>query len=304
MCQFIIVFLCIILIAQFFNTWQTKNNIRKISDALDEIADGNLDRRLLADEGSELGEVIYKINEIVIRDKNKLLKAEQSNNAYKKMVTSLSHDIRTPLASLIGYLGVLREGNVSPEEQDSFLEITEKKALHLSEYIQSLFEWLKLESGEWTYQFEELNLCETTRILLADWIMKLEDCGIQYQFDIPEQGIFLVTDKKAYERVLNNILANVIRHSGADFLSVSLTVKETKTMIEISDNGAGICDEDLPFIFDRLYQCDNSRSGNSNGLGLSIAKELITAIKGSVSVESKEKEGTTFTIELPRSRKK
>ncbi len=291
--------LCIIIVMQFLYIRNTKKRLHEISNVLDDIYDGNLNRRLLANENTALSELVYKINDIVIQDKNKFLEIDKSEKAYKRLVTSLSHDIRTPLASLIGYLEVLENGSVSKEEHDKFLKIAETKALNLSDYIQSLFEWLNLESGEWVYNFEKENICEVTRIILADWIIKLERSNMRFQFDIPEKAIYLITDKNAFERIINNILVNIMKHSRADFLTVSLMLVETYVVIEISDNGIGISNKDLPFIFDRLYKCDNSRSENSNGLGLAITKELVSLLNGNISVTSKVNVGTIFKIEIP-----
>lgn len=212
------------------------------------------------------------------------------------MVTSLSHDIRTPLTSLIGYLEVLENESLTPIEQEEFLKVAKRKSLDLSSYIQSLFEWLKLESGEWVYHMEKENICEQTRIILADWIIRLESKNIAFQFDIPEEAIFLTIDKNAYERVISNIFSNIIKHSNATSIHFSLHHEKNNVVIKIYDNGIGIAEDDLPFIFDRLYKCDTSRNENSNGLGLAIAKELIIRQNGHISVESKVDFGTTFII--------
>ncbi|HCU3060110.1 TPA: HAMP domain-containing histidine kinase, partial [Clostridioides difficile] len=241
-----------------------------------------------------------KINEIVIKDKNKLLEFNKSEKAYKKLVTSLSHDIRTPLSSLVGYLEVLEKDNLSYAEQQKFLQIAKEKALHLSDYIQSLFEWLKLESGEWVYDFQTENICELTRLVLADWIMKFEENKIDFHFDIPEKALYVIIDKNAFNRIINNLLSNTIKHSHANKLIVQIIEVQDKIQISITDNGVGIEEKDLPFIFDRLYKCDTSRTENSNGLGLAIAKELITALNGTIAVNSCYGKGTTFNLKFIR----
>jgi len=257
---------------------------------------GNLDRRLYATEDDVTSDLIYKINEIVIHNKNKISDLKSTEKSYKELVTSLSHDIRTPLASIIGYLDVLENETVNLEEQRQFIKTSKKKALSLSEYIQTLFDWLKLESGEWVYTFEKENICELTRTILADWIVKLEKNNIRFQFNIPDKKIYLVMDKNVYGRIVNNILSNIIKHSKADFLSFSLIFDDSQIMIKIEDNGIGISGRDLPHIFDRLYKCDNARTENSNGLGLAIVNELISVLDGKIYVESKLNVGTTFTM--------
>ena len=189
---YLLIVLCVIIILLLHHNLSNKKKIQEIVKVLDDIYSGNLDRRLIVDENSEIGSLVYKINEIVIKDKNKLAEFNKAEKAYKKLVTSLSHDIRTPLSALIGYLEVLEKDSMSYVEQLKFIRIAKEKALNLSDYIQSLFEWLKLESGEWTYDLKKENICELTRLVLADWIMKFEENNIDFYFDYSNHG--LVTD--------------------------------------------------------------------------------------------------------------
>jgi len=249
-------------------------------------------------EHTEMSNLVYKINEIVIKDKNELLASNASKKAYKQLVTSLSHDIRTPLSSLVGYLEVLEKDDLSYAEQQRFLQIANEKAQYLSDYIQSLFAWLKLESGEWVYDFQTENICELTRLVLAEWIMKFEENKIDFHFDIPEKALYVNMDRNAYHRIINNLLANTIKHSHANRLIVQILAIQDEIQIAITDNGVGIEEKDVPFIFDRLYKCDTSRTENSNGLGLAIAKELITALDGTIVVDSCYGKGTTFNLKF------
>lgn len=296
----IITVLSVIIIFQFIYICNTKKQIKEISHILDDIGSGNLDRRLLAVENSIVSELVYKINAIVIRDKEKLMEKDKSEKAYKKLVTSLSHDIRTPLASLIGYLEVLEKNGVTGEEHDEFLTIARRKALNLGDYIQSLFEFLKIESGEWVYDLKKQNICELTRLILADWVIKLEENKIEFRFEIPEEAVYVVLDKSAYTRILTNLMANMIRHSHATQLSVRISCSLNELNLSIADNGIGIAEKDLPFVFDRLYKCDTSRTENSNGLGLSIAKELTASLHGEIHAESCWGRGTTFRLTFPK----
>lgn len=301
---YLVLVLCFFILVLLSHIYKTRKKIKEIVKILDEICSGNLDRRLIVNENTEISKLVYKINELVIKDKNKLLGFSKSEKAYKKLVTSLSHDIRTPLSSLIGYLEVLEKDNLSYDEQQKFLQIAKEKALRLSAYIQSLFEWLKLESGEWVYDFKTENICELTRLVLADWIMKFEENNIDFQFDIPEKALNVVIDKNAFNRIINNILANMMNHSHANNFNVQIVEERNEVQISIMDNGVGIEEKDLPFIFERLYKCDTSRTESSNGLGLAIAKELITALNGTIIVNSRYGKGTTFNLRFKRNMNK
>ncbi|MFJ7736280.1 sensor histidine kinase [Lysinibacillus sp. NPDC097287] len=287
----------------FFNIYtyvKQKKQLHNISDILDEVLEGNLNRRLYANENDVTSDIAYKINDIVIGNKKQLLAQNKSEKAYKELVTSLSHDIRTPLTSLVGYLEALDRNLVTSNERGRYIQTAKNKAFSLSEYIQTLFEWLKLESGEWLYSFEKVNICEQSRVIIADWIFRFEELKINYHFDIPNSSIPVKLDVNAYERVLNNLLSNVLKHSQATQIGISITYDESRAMIKVSDNGIGISKEDLPFILNRLYKCDYSRSTSSNGLGLAIVNELVISHNGQVNVESTLNSGTTFEISLPR----
>lgn len=295
---YLVIILSLCILALVNHLYQTRKKIKEIEQILDEIYLGNLDRRLIVHEHTEMSNLVYKINEIVIKDKNELLASNASKKAYKQLVTSLSHDIRTPLSSLVGYLEVLEKDDLSYAEQQRFLQIANEKAQYLSDYIQSLFAWLKLESGEWVYDFQTENICELTRLVLAEWIMKFEENKIDFHFDIPEKALYVNIDRNAYHRIINNLLANTIKHSHANGLIVQILAVQDEIQIAITDNGVGIEEKDVPFIFDRLYKCDTSRTENSNGLGLAIAKELITALDGTIVVDSCYGKGTTFNLKF------
>lgn len=295
---YLVIILSLCILALVNHLYQTRKKIKEIEEILDEIYLGNLDRRLIVHEHTEMSNLVYKINEIVIKDKNELLASNASKKAYKQLVTSLSHDIRTPLSSLVGYLEVLEKDDLSYAEQQRFLQIANEKAQYLSDYIQSLFAWLKLESGEWVYDFQTENICELTRLVLAEWIMKFEENKIDFHFDIPEKALYVNIDRNAYHRIINNLLANTIKHSHANRLIVQILAVQDEIQVAITDNGVGIEEKDVPFIFDRLYKCDTSRTENSNGLGLAIAKELITALDGTIVVDSCYGKGTTFNLKF------
>lgn len=135
---------------------------------------------------------------------------------------------------------------------------------------------------------------------MADWIPILENSGFVYDINIPENEYRLKVDQNAYTRILNNLLQNAITHSGGDKLSLRISEEEQNIKIVIADNGTGISQDDLPHIFERMYQCDHSRGARGNGLGLAITKELIGAHKGTITAESTPGIGAVFTIWLPK----
>lgn len=275
---------------------RVQESLSVIKEALEDIKAGNLNRRVLAKENDMTKQICYDINRIATTNQSQFIRQQQSEQAYKRLMTSLSHDVKTPLASLVGYLEAVTENLVAGEEKETYIQIATEKAHQLKEFVESLFEWVKLDAGEQVYHFEQLDLNELTRNIMADWIPTLENSHFEYDIDIPENEYFMKIDVRAYIRILNNLIQNILTHSGGNKLTLRITENESQAQIAVTDNGIGISPSNLPHIFERMYQCDDSRLADGNGLGLAIVKELVSAHKGKIKAESTPGADVTFTI--------
>lgn len=271
-----------------------------IQDSLADLKAGNMNRRVLARESDLTKQICYDINEIAMNSQSRLIQQKQSEQAYKRLMTSLSHDVKTPLASLVGYLEALERKMVTGAEQEEYIRVAMEKAHHLRDFVTALFEWVKLDAGEQIFHFERCDLNELSRDILADWVPSLEQHGFSYDIEIPETEYMTRIDPTAYTRILNNLLQNVLIHSGGNQVSLTVTETQQQAKIVVADNGKGISASDIPHIFERMYQCDHARSGRGNGLGLSIARELVRVHQGTITATSVLGTGTTFTIILPK----
>ena len=276
---------------------RVRGQLSLIKDALMDIKSGNLNRRVLVRESDMTKQICYDINEIAMSSQSRLIQSEQ---AYKRLMTSLSHDVKTPLASLVGYLEAVESKMVTGAEQEEYIRVAAEKAHHLKEFVTVLFEWVKLDAGEQIFHFELCDLNELSRNIMADWVPLLESHDLTYEIEIPETEYMTRVDSTAYTRILNNLLQNILTHSVASQVSLTVTETEQQAKIVVADNGKGISVSDLPHIFERMYQCDHSRAAKGNGLGLSIAKELVSVHKGTITAASIPGAGTTFTIMLPK----
>lgn len=279
---------------------RVRTQLALMKDALEDIKNGNLNRRVLAMESDMTREICYGINEIAINSQSRLIQQKQSEQAYKRLMASLSHDVKTPLASLVGYLEAIESKLVVGEEKDEYIHVASDKAHSLKHFVENLFEWVKLDSREQIFRFEIFDLNELSRNLIADWIPILENSHFKYEFDIPETEYSIRIDATAYTRILNNLLQNIITHSGGDNMALRIFENEHQAKIVITDNGKGISSDNLPHIFGRMYQCDHSRAAKGNGLGLAIAKELVSVHKGTITADSTPGTETIFTIILPK----
>ena len=280
--------------------YRVRGQLSLIKDALTDIKNGNLNRRVLVRESDLTKQICYDINEIAMSSQSRLIQQKQSEQAYKRLMTSLSHDVKTPLASLVGYLEAVESKMVTGAEQEEYIRVATEKAYHLKDFVTALFEWVKLDAGEQIFHFELRDLNEVSRDIMADWVPLLESHSLAYEIEIPETEYMTRLDPTAYTRILNNLLQNILTHSAASQVSINVTETKQQAKIMVSDNGKGISPSALPHIFERMYQCDLSRSARGNGLGLSIAKELVSVHKGTITADSVPEAGTTFTITIPK----
>lgn len=268
-------------------------------DILADIKQGNGNRRVLCAPGELTAPLVYEINDIVASYEKELAALRKAEETNRQLMTSLSHDVRTPLTTLIGYLDAVHKGIVTGREKEEYTETALRKAYDLKDYIDGLFDWFKLNSDELVLTPQVAEAAELTRNLLIDWIPVLEDQHIAYDLDIPDGPLRVRLDTDAYGRILNNLVQNVVAHSRATAICILLSRQDREMELRVSDNGIGIDKQDLPHIFERLYKCDRGRSEKGSGLGLAITHQLVGKLGGTITAASTPGKGTTFLVRFP-----
>jgi len=276
-----------------------KRQLKDMMDALIDIESGNGNRKILATNDELTADLSYKINQIVYRYERQILQLKAADETNRQIMTSLSHDVRTPLTTLIGYLDAVHRGVIVGKEREEYLEIARRKAHDLKDYIDILFDWFKLNSSEFALAIERVEIAELTRNILKDWIPIFEESYLDYKIEIPEKPLFTRVDMDGYARIVNNLVQNVIVHSQGGQIKIEVAEKETEIEICIEDNGSGIEKNELQHIFERLYKCDKGRSDKGSGLGLSIVRQMVEKMKGRITVQSEPHQYTVFTVFLP-----
>ena len=282
-----------------FTVRHVKKQILEMTDALKDVKNGNGNRRILSETHELIAPLAYNINDIVLSYENRISVCHRTEETNRQLMTSLSHDVRTPLTTLIGYLDAVHKGIACGKERDDYIETARRKAHDLKEYIDELFDWFKLGSNEFSMNISIVDLTELTRNILIDWIPIFEDAQVDFTIDIPEQPFRVQIDPDGYMRILNNLIQNVISHSHADKIEIALSEQDENIKILLSDNGVGIDREDLKHIFERLYKCDKGRSEKGSGLGLSIVHQLVEKLNGTIAADSVPEKGTVFTLFFP-----
>lgn len=293
---------------------------KKISESIEVLYDikkGNGNRKTLSKDNDNFSEIIYKINEIVYLYEEKLSEFRKKENANNQLLTSLSHDIRTPLTSIIGYTDAIKKELLKDELNDkydlqnviennntlennnvieNYIDIVREKSYSLKEYLDNVFDWFKLNSNEFYLDLKDTEITELSRNIIKSWIVIFEEKDIDFDIEIEEKEIICNLDQNAYARVINNIIQNAVEHSKTKKIQISIKEKSNKISIIIKDFGVGIEPDDLEHIFDRLYKCDKARNKVGSGLGLYITKELVEKMNGCIDVKSEVGEGTEFEI--------
>ncbi len=293
---FIAVIFTLLLVIKMHNV---KLKLNDISGTLDDIAQGNNNRKILAKPSDMTSEICYKMNDIVYEFREQIIDLKKAEKTNSQLMTSLSHDVRTPLTTLIGYLDAAQKGIVVGAEREKYIETARLRAHDMKDYVDVLFEWFKLNSNEETFTIQEVELTELTRNLLKDWIPLFEDNCLNFDIDIPEKRIKVNLDTDAYTRIINNLIQNVISHSGATQVKIKVSLLTADVMIAVEDDGKGISRQDLPHVFERLYKCDTARSQKGSGLGLSIVQQLVEKMGGLISVQSEPYQRTEFIVRFP-----
>lgn len=276
-----------------------KLKLSDILETLDDIARGNSNRTILAKPREKTSLICYKINDIVHEFRQQVIDLKKAEATNSQLMTSLSHDVRTPLTTLIGYLDAAQKGIVAGAEREEYIETARIRAYDMKDYVDVMFEWFKLNSNEEHFTVSRIELAELTRNLLKGWIPIFENIRLDFDIDIPEKCIEVNLDTDAYSRIMNNLIQNVISHSQATLVKIKVSLFATNVMITVADNGKGISKQNLPHVFERLYKCDMARSEKGSGLGLSIAQQLVKKMGGLISVQSEPYQQTEFIVQFP-----
>ncbi|RDY28609.1 sensor histidine kinase [Lachnotalea glycerini] len=258
-------------------------------------------QKLFVKGNCNLSLIALELNEVEQRHQEAICKMNRMEQANKELLTSLSHDVRTPLTSLMGYLEALSQGVVEGEEKQRYIQIARKKSCDIKELVDILFDWFKISSNEMKLYYESIDVCELTRQILITWMPILEKSEICCETSILDQEYFVTIDQGAYTRIVNNIFQNIVEHSECRRMQLSIEQQENQIAIIFEDDGIGIPSEQLEHVFERLYKGNSARSQKSSGLGLCIAKQLTEMMLGSIIVRSIQGQSTVFTVTFPRS---
>lgn len=299
LCICIAVLICIVVYQQFVFRRGIQKQLKEISQKLEKIQDTDSDENIMmfTDEQA-LMELLVQINRLLENQRKMKVDYRRSQISAKKILSNISHDIKTPMTVILGYLEIMR---INGDKEDEMLLKVEQKAKRVMELINQFFTLAKLEAGDMELEISRINICEVCRENILDFYELLKQKEFQVEVKIPEEAVFIMGNKEALHRILYNLISNVIRY-GLDGRYLGLVLRSVKNdvYIDVIDKGKGIEKEFAGNVFERLFTMEDSRNRRiqGNGLGLTIAQTLAQQLGGEIVLESEPNVKTTFTVKL------
>ena len=298
----VLVFTSVILTAWIYKSIVTP--IHHLQVATKNITEGNLDFEMPAGGDDEIGELCTDFEEMRRRLKESAEEKVESERQNKELISNISHDLKTPIAAVKGYVEGLMDGVAdTPKKQEKYLRTIYNKANDMDRLINELSFYSKIDTNRIPYTFEKINVNAYFADCVEELSIELEEQDIELSyFNYVEEEIQVIADAEQIKRVINNIVGNSIKYIDKPKGMVNIRVKDVGDFIqvEIEDNGKGIAAKDLPQIFDRFYRADVSRNSSKggSGIGLSIVKKIVEDHGGQVWATSKEHTGTVMYFVL------
>ncbi|AOZ92967.1 sensor histidine kinase [Paenibacillus crassostreae] len=247
----------------------------------------------LGTSDNEMIAFIESLNALLAKYRNTGLKIENKNNAFRETITSLSHDLRTPLTTANGYIQLLLELDLSVEQLE-YVQITQERISAVKKLLDQLFEFARIEADELELNNEPVNLNNILRDTLATYYGDFEKKNVIPNISIPNEPFIILGDKEAIIRVFSNVIYNALLYGEGNYV-ISSKQGNQGYYISFSNLSNTVVAEDIAHIFDRFYTTDKSRSKKTTGLGLAIAKRLIEKTGGNITASLEDK---TFSITI------
>ena len=280
----------------------------KLKVAAENIKDGNLDFNVVTEAEDEIGELCTAFEEMRSKLKEQIDINMQYEKENKELISNISHDLKTPITAIKGYVEGIRDGVAdTPEKMDKYIRTIYNKATDMDKLIDELFLYSKLDSNSLNYSFAKINVNDYFEDCADEISLDLESRNIIFSYhNYVDKDTIIIADPEQLKRVINNIVGNSVKYTGNKQGVISLRIKDEPEFIqvEIEDNGKGIAKNELPRIFERSYRTDASRNSSQggSGLGLSIAKKIIEEHGGKIWARSTEGMGTTLCFVLRKYR--
>lgn len=292
------IWLCIVmLVAIYVVSYKITTPLREISSAAKSFARGKYNVRVPERGNDEITDLARSFNKMAIEIQSK-------DDMQKQFLSSVSHDLRTPMTTIAGFIDGILDGAIPKEKQEYYLNIIKSEIQRLSRLVSSLLDISRLQSGDRKFDKKAFNICELCRRTIISFEKQFNEKMLDVEFDVDKYDMWAFGDEDAINQVIYNLCHNAIKFSypnGKYRVNISFC-DEDKIKVSVYNEGIGIAKEELPFVFDRFYKSDKSRGLDKSGvgLGLFISKTIIDAHNGEMRVESEFEKWCEFSFVLQK----
>ena len=282
----------ILLAAVLYLQYRRSRALRRAAQDLKDARSAPGTRLRLYAPNKELEGLLTQINGLLEDRERETRTLRSREESLRRQIANVSHDLRTPLTSLLGYLQLLGSENLSQEERLHYLEIIEGRARVLQDLITSFYDLSRIEGGEYPLELQAVDLRRALEPLLAGFYDDFERSGFQVSVELAEHPPLVSADPGAVTRILTNLIGNALKH-GSQTLDIRLYQEGQELVTAFSNDAPDLTPEDVPRVFERFYTADQMRTGQNTGLGLAIVKALAEQMGHSAFAELKNE---VFTV--------
>lgn len=281
------------MIAVYFISDRMVSPLRSMISAAKQFGKGKFESRVEIRSNDEIGELAIAFNQMA----ESLDRLETMRNTF---LANVSHDLRTPMTTIAGFIDSINSGAIPPEEHAHYLNIISAEIHRLSRLVSQLLDIARLESGAKKLVYTDFDICELSRLILISFEQKIEQKRLNVIFDVEEDSLSAYADRDAVYQIIYNLCDNAIKFSAedGDFRIRICKNGNSKLLVSIYNTGVGILKEDLPYVFERFYKSDKSRGLDKSGagLGLHIVKTIVEAHDETISVSSEAGQWCEFSF--------
>ena len=291
----IIIMLSILLCINFTLLILRRNEIKLITKKLKIINNNDTNELLrISYPNSNMEDLLLEINYTLKLNKEIQCKSKEMDLELRRAIANISHDLRTPLTSIMGYIQLLNDKSISKDEHAEYLLIIEKRSSTLKDLISSFYDLSRLQANEYTIDIEKINLQSILCELIATYYEDFNNKNLEPKINIDENAPLIYGDKNAVNRIFTNLIQNILKHAEGN-LEISLKLEEKFIITEFSNKAVKLSEEDAKKVFERFFTADRMRSGQNTGLGLAITKILVEKQGHEIEAE-KRKENLIIRI--------
>ncbi|MBM7587412.1 signal transduction histidine kinase [Bacillus pakistanensis] len=297
-----------IMIIGMLNYLVSRSIIKPISilrKGAERIQSGDLNFKIKATSKDEIGQLNRAFEDMRIKLKESVNLQIQYEENRKELLSNISHDLKTPITSIIGYVEGIKDGVANtPQKMDKYLSTVDQKARYMDSLIDELFLFSKLDLKKEPFTFETVELDNYMQDYVENLHLDLLQHGIQIDLHLMDKPIHVIADREKLKRVMTNLISNCLKYMNKDqkIITISLYEGMNDVTVQVTDNGKGIEPAALPYIFDRFYRAEQSRNSQTggSGLGLAITKQIIQEHGGDIWAASKIGKGTSIFFSLKK----